>query len=80
MRIGRDLTLQPFVQRGVRGQVGIRRVEPRPDDLLEVSMFCESQGLPHTGSQTLPVKGVCQVVIVQRGLDVWIARCQPELT
>src|SRR5262245_11938102 len=80
MRIRGDLAQQPFIKGRIRGQIAISWFKPRSDDLLEAVVLGQCEGKPHARAQTLPIEGVCQVVIVQKGLSLWITGCQPEFT
>src|SRR5215475_12802692 len=72
VRIGGDLAQQPGVKCRIRGQISRSRLQKRPNELFEVVMLRQGEGETDTSAQTLPVKGVSEVVVVQAWLDLWI--------
>ncbi len=69
VRIGGGLAQQPCVKRRIRGHIGSSRLQQWPDDLFKVIVLRQGEGETDASAQTLPVKGVSKVVVVQAWLD-----------
>jgi hypothetical protein len=74
------LAQQPGVKRRIRGHIDSSRLQQWADELFEVVVLCQGEGETDTSAQTLPIKEVGQVVVVQARLGLWIRGEQPEFT